>query len=156
MDMVLPSTKAGPYVEDLKWLGKIKKRARSVYRDDSMLDISDCGEKVRQLIEEHVYATIPHVLVEPIDILSNKIEQKLDEIKSPEAKAAELEYAIKHEMRIKLDENPVLYTSVEERVVKLIKQRKSQQLSIEDMMEAMHEISGVMKNQKKESQERGS
>src|SRR5699024_10179776 len=72
MDMVLPSPKAGPYVEDLKWLGKIKKRARSVYRDDSMMDISDCGEKVRQLIEEHVYATTPHALVEPIDILSNK------------------------------------------------------------------------------------
>jgi len=155
MDMVLPSPKAGPYVEDLKWLGKIKKRARSVYRDDSMMDISDCGEKVRQLIEEHVYATIPHVLVEPIDILSNKFEQKLDEIKSPEAKAAEMEHAIKHEIRIKLDENPVLYTSLKERLENLIEQRKSQQLSIEDMLEAMHEIRGVMQNQTKESAESG-
>src|SRR5690625_7955577 len=103
MDMVLPSTKAGPYVEDLKWLGKIKKRARSVYRDDSLMDISDCGEKVRQLIEEHVYATIPHVIVEPIDILSNMFEQKLDEMKSPETKASEMERAIKDEIRIKLD-----------------------------------------------------
>src|SRR5690625_7752363 len=97
-----------------------------------MMDISDCGEKVRQLIEEHVYATTPHVLVEPIDILSNKFEQKLDEIKSPEAKAAEMEHAIKHEIRIKLDENPVLYTSLKERLENLIEQRKSQQLSIED------------------------
>ena len=142
-------------MEDLKWLGKINKRARSVYRDDSMMDISDCGEKVRQLIEEHVYATTPHVLVEPIDILSNKFEQKLDEIKSPEARAAEMEHAIKHEIRIKLDENPVLYTSLKERLEELIEQRKSRQLSIEDMPEAMYEIRGVMQNQTKESAESG-
>src|SRR5699024_12196155 len=96
-----------------------------------------------------------HVLVEPIDILSNKFEQKLDEIKSPEAKAAEMEHAIKHEIRIKLDENPVLYTSLKERLEELIEQRKSRQLSIEDMLEAMHEIRGVMQNQTKESAESG-
>lgn len=151
MDMVLPNPKAKPYVDDLKWLGKIRKLAKSRYHVDHGMDISDCGEKVRQLIEEHVYATTPHILVEAIDILSNKFEQKLDEIKSPEAKAAEMEHAIKHEIRVKLDENPVLYTSLKERLEELIEQRKEKQLTIEDMLESMHGMMHEMRNNANES-----
>lgn len=151
MDMVLPNPKAKPYVDDLKWLGKVRKLAKSRYHVQHGMDISDCGEKVRQLIEEHVYATTPHILVEPIDILSNKFEQRLDEIKSPEAKAAEMEHAIKHEIRMKLDENPVLYTSLKERLEELIEQRKEKQLTIEDMLEAMHGMMHEMRNNAQES-----
>lgn len=155
MDMVLPNPKAKPYVEDLKWLGKIRKLAKSRYHVEQGMDISDCGEKVRGLIEEHVYATTPHVLVEPIDMLSNRFEQKLDEVKSPEAKAAEMEHAIKHEIRIKLDENPVLYTSLKERLEELIEKRKERQLTIEEMLEEYRDMIHEMRNNADESKEHG-
>ncbi|SFE02553.1 type I restriction enzyme, R subunit [Lentibacillus persicus] len=54
MDMVLPNPKAEPYIDDLKWLGKIRKLAKSRYHVEAGMDISDCGEKVKQLIEEHI------------------------------------------------------------------------------------------------------
>ncbi|WP_163527844.1 type I restriction endonuclease subunit R [Halobacillus ihumii] len=155
MDMVMPNPKAKPYLEDLRWLGKVRKLAKSRYHIEEGMDISDCGEKVRQLIEEHVYATTPEVLFEPIDILSNRFEEKLDEIKTPESKAAEMEHALKHEIRIKLEENPVLYTSLKERLEELIERRKERQMTIEELLEEYRDMIHEMRNNAEESKEHG-
>ncbi|WP_163536358.1 type I restriction endonuclease subunit R [Gracilibacillus sp. YIM 98692] len=156
MDMVMPSPKAKAYVDDLKWLGKIRKLAKSrYYIDDGTMDISDCGGKVRELIEEYVYASTPEILFEPVNILTNQFDEKLDELKTPEAKAAEMEHAIKHEIRIKLDENPVKYTSIRERLEQLIQQRKLRQLTIEELLEEYQSIREEMINIDRESQSFG-
>ncbi|WP_018923565.1 type I restriction endonuclease subunit R [Salsuginibacillus kocurii] len=156
MDMIMPSPKAKAYVDDLKWLGKIRKLAKSrYYVDDGTMDISDCGGKVRELIEEYVYASTPEVLFEPVNILTNKFDEKLDELKTPEAKAAEMEHAIKNEIRIKLDENPVKYTSLRERLEELIEQRKARQLTIEELLEEYQAVREEMINMEQESQSYG-
>ena len=67
--MLLPDTRALPYVDDLRWLGKIRGSARARYRDQS-LDISDCGAKVRKLIEEVVVAEGIQLLVKEVSIFS--------------------------------------------------------------------------------------
>nr|WP_275583420.1 type I restriction enzyme endonuclease domain-containing protein [Bacillus pakistanensis] len=121
IDIVMLSQIAKAYVDDLKWLVKIRKLAKSrYYGDDGTMDISDCGGKIRELIEEYVYPSTPEILFEPVNILTSKFDEKLDELKTSEAKAAEMEHAIKHESRIKLDENPVKYTSIKERLEQLI------------------------------------
>lgn len=156
MDMVMPSPKAQPYLDDLKWLGKIRKLAKSrYYVDDGTMDISDCGGKVRELIEEYVYASTPEILFEPVNILTSKFEEKLDELKTPDAKAAEMEHAIKHEIRIKLEENPVKYTSIKERLEQLIEQRKARQLTIEELLEEYHAMREEMRHMERESQSFG-
>ncbi|MDQ0160020.1 type I restriction endonuclease subunit R [Alkalibacillus salilacus] len=156
MDMIMPSPRAKPYVDDLKWLGKVRKLAKSRYHvDDGAMDISDCGGKVRELIEEYVYASTPEVLVEPVNILTNQFDEKLDELKSPEAKAAEMEHAIKHEIRVKLDENPVKYTSIKERLEELIEKRKERQMTIEELLEELHAFREELINMDEESQQYG-
>lgn len=156
MDMVMPSPKARAYVDDLRWLGKIRKLAKSrYYIDDGTMDISDCGGKVRELIEEYVYASTPEILFEPVNILTSRFEEKLDEIKTPEAKAAEMEHAIKHEIRIKLEENPVKYTSLKERLEMLIEQRKARQLTIEELLEEYHAMREEMMDMEQESHSYG-
>ncbi|MCT2534780.1 type I restriction endonuclease subunit R [Aquibacillus koreensis] len=155
MDMIMPSPKARPYLDDLKWLGKIRKLAKSRYHIEDGMDISDCGGKVRELIEEYIYASTPEILFEPINILSNKFDEKLDEIKTPEAKAAEMEHAIKHEIRIKLEENPVKYTSLKERLEQLIEQRKARQMTIEELLEEYQAMREEMINMEKESESFG-
>lgn len=62
MDMVMPDPKALPYYGDLKWLGKVRQTARARFQDPRM-DISDCGEKVRKLIEEAIVAAGIEILV---------------------------------------------------------------------------------------------
>ncbi|KAA9023567.1 type I restriction endonuclease subunit R [Niallia endozanthoxylica] len=154
MDMILPSPKAKPYLNDLKFLGKVRQLAKSRYREDSM-DISDCGEKVKELIEEYLFVSNIEVMHDPIDILSNKFEQQLEKATTPEAKAAEMEHAIKHEIKIKIEENPVLYTSLRERLEALIQRRKDRQLTIEELLEEYREMVQEMRNTAQKSQEHG-
>lgn len=156
MDMIMPSPQAKPFIDDLKWLGKVRKHAKSrYYIDDGTMDISDTGGKVRELIEEYVYATSPKILFEPVSILSHQFDEKLDAIKEPEAKAAEMEHAIKHEIRVKFDENPVKYTSLKERLELLIEQRKERQLEFEDLFETYQEMREELTNLDQESQSYG-
>ncbi|MEH6995882.1 type I restriction endonuclease subunit R [Neobacillus drentensis] len=154
MDMILPSPKGKPYLNDLRFLGKVRQLAKSRYREDSM-DISDCGQKVKELIEEYLFATSIEVLHEPIDILSNKFEKRLEETTTPEAKAAEMEHAIRHEIKVKIDENPVLYTSLKERLEELIQRRKDRQMTIEELLEEYREMVQEMRNTAQKSQEHG-
>ncbi|WML26278.1 type I restriction endonuclease subunit R [Neobacillus sp. OS1-33] len=154
MDMILPSPKAKSYLNDLKFLGKVRQLAKSRYREDN-LDISDCGQKVKELIEEYLFATNIEVIHEPIDILSNKFEKRLEEATTPEAKAAEMEHAIRHEIKVKIDENPVLYTSLKERLEELIKKRKDRQVTIEELLQEYREMVKEIRNTVQKSLEHG-
>ncbi|MED1285736.1 type I restriction endonuclease subunit R [Bacillus mycoides] len=154
MDMVMPSPKAQDYIADLKFLGKVRQAAKSRYRVDGM-DISDCGEKVKQLIEEHLAAVGINVVHEPIDILSNRFEKQIEETKTPEGKAAEMEHAIRHEIRVKLEENPVYYTSLKERLEELLQRRKDRQMDIDELLEEYRNIVNDMRNTAQKGEEQG-
>ncbi|MDA2261058.1 type I restriction endonuclease subunit R [Bacillus cereus group sp. Bc200] len=154
MDMVMPSPKAHDYIADLKFLGKVRQAAKSRYRVDGM-DISDCGEKVKQLIEEHLAAVGIDVVHEPIDILSNRFEKQIDETKTPEGKAAEMEHAIRHEIRVKMEENPVYYTSLKERLEELLQRRRDRQMDIDELLEEYRNMVNDMRNTAQKGEEQG-
>jgi type I restriction enzyme, R subunit len=155
MDMVMPSPIAHDFVGDLKFLGKIRQAAKSRYRIIDGMDISDCGEKVKQLIEEHLAAVGIDVVHEPIDILSNRFEKQLEETKTPEGKAAEMEHAIRHEIRVKIEENPVYYTSLKERLEELLQRRKDRQIDIDELLKEYQDMVKDMQNTAKKSEEQG-
>ncbi|RKH29779.1 type I restriction endonuclease subunit R [Corallococcus sp. CA041A] len=127
LDMLLPDPRALPYVDDLRWLGKIRGAARARYRDPG-LDISDAGAKVRKLIEDVVVAEGIQLLVKEVSIFSKDFEEKIAALKSPEAKASEMEHAIRHEIHVKLEENPAFYRSLRERLEELIEERKQERI----------------------------
>ncbi|GGH68663.1 type I deoxyribonuclease HsdR [Paenibacillus silvae] len=153
MDMVMPNPLAQPYVNDLGFLGKVRQAAKSRYKVEGM-DISDLGEKVRQLIADHLSASNVEILHDPIDILSSKFESHVNQFQG-EAKASEMEHAIKHEIRIKLEENPVYYTSLRERLKKIIDARKQKQMDIFEMMKKMQDIIDDMRNTAKQGESLG-
>ncbi|MEH7057551.1 type I restriction endonuclease subunit R [Bacillus wiedmannii] len=154
MDMVMPSPKAHDYIADLKFLGKVRQAAKSRYRVDGM-DISDCGEKVKLLIEGHLAAVGINVVHEPIDILSNRFEKQIEETKTPEGKAAEMEHAIRHEIRVKLEENPVYYTSLKERLEELLQRRKDRQMNIDELLAEYRNMVNDMRNTVQKGEEQG-
>jgi type I restriction enzyme R subunit len=119
MDMLLPDPGALRYKQDLKWLGRIRIRARNRYRDDQ-LSLDGCSEKVRKLIEEHIVVDGITQLIEPTSIFSKKFDEEIERLSSPEARASEIEHAIKHEITVKLDENPVFYETLSERLRRII------------------------------------
>ncbi|WP_369799548.1 type I restriction endonuclease subunit R [Methanosarcina sp. Kolksee] len=133
MDMLLPDPKALDYLQDLKWLGEIRMTARNRYRD-SLLSLEDCSEKVRKIIEDHIKVKDIIQLHEPTSIYSADFEKELEKLSSAEAKASEIEHAIKHEISVKCDENPVFYTSIKEMLEQIIEDTRKQRIdSIEKL-----------------------
>jgi type I restriction enzyme, R subunit len=119
MDIILPDTSATPFLYDLKRLGKIAIGARNLYRDEQ-LDISGAGEKVRELIEEHVYSTGVDPKIPPVDLLAANYEEALNQHKTPRAKASEIENAIKAHIKINIEEDPEYYKKLSERLEDII------------------------------------
>ncbi len=127
LDMLLPDARALPYVGDARWLGKIRATAAAKYRD-SKIDISDCGAKVRTLIEEAVIAEGIQILVKQVSLFAPEFEDKLKALKSDEARASEMEHALKSEIHVKLEENPAFFMSLRERLEQIIADRKAKRI----------------------------
>jgi len=133
MDVVLPDASAKPFLGDLKRLGKIAHGARNLYRDEQ-LDISGAGEKVRQLIEEHIYSTGVNPKIAPIDLLAQDFKAKLDEHKSDRSKASEVENAIKDHIKVNLEQDPEYYEALSKRLGEIIKQNEEKWDSLVQML----------------------
>lgn len=133
LDMMLPDPRALPYVSDAKWLGKIRASAGARYRDGKV-DISDSGAKVRKLIEEAVSADGIQILVERVSLFTPEFEKKLEVLKTDDARASEMEHAIKDEIHVKLEEDPAFYTSLRQRLEKLIAERKAKRIDAAEQL----------------------
>jgi len=154
LDMLLPDPRALPYVADAKWLGKIRAAAKARYRDET-LNISDCGAKVRQLIEESVIADGIQILVKEVSIFSKDFETKVDRLTSPEAKASEMEHAIRHEIHVKLEENPAFYGSLRERLEQLIADKKADRIDAAKQLELLRELATEIRGEAKAAADAG-
>ncbi len=127
MDMLLPDPRALEFGGDLGWLGKIRQAAKARYRDET-LDIRDCGDKVRRLIEEAVIADGVQVLVKEVSLFGADFDEKIRALKSHEARASEMEHAIRHEIHVKLEEDPAYFQSLRERLEQIIADRKARRI----------------------------
>ena len=144
LDMMLPDPRALPYVADARWLGKIRATAAAKYRDDK-LDISDCGAKVRKLIEEAVVAEGIQVLVKQVSLFTPEFEDKLKALKSDDARASEMEHAIRHEIHVRLEENPVFFTSLRERLEQIIEDRKAKRIDAAQQLKLFEVLTKEMR-----------
>lgn len=146
LDMVLPDPAGLRYTRDLRWLSEVRAAARNRFRDDT-LDLSGCGEKVRKLIEEYIQSNGIHNLIEPVSIFSNKFDEAVEKLTTPEAKASEMEHAIRHEISIRLEENPVFYKSLKERLEALIEARRRARIDAVEQLKLLaalrEELRGV-------------
>jgi type I restriction enzyme R subunit len=142
MDMVLPDPKAleEPYVSDLKWLAWLRVTARRAHYQEPF-DPKDYGAKVGQIIARHLSAEGVEQLLAPRDILDPAFKQHLDSLSSTEAKAAEIEHAIRQEIHIHRDENPTAYASLWEQLEKIVNDRRQARVSAASALERMQEIS---------------
>lgn len=121
LDVVLPNPAATEFLPDLRRLGKIAIGARNLYRD-KQLDLTGAGEKVRELLEEHVRSTGIDPRIPPVDLLAADYKEKLEQHESPRARASEIEHAIKHYITVHVDQDPEYYKKLSERLEEIIRQ----------------------------------
>jgi type I restriction enzyme R subunit len=154
LDMMLPDPTALPYLGDARWLGKIRSAAAARFRD-STLDISDCGAKVKKLIEDAVVAEGIQILVQRVSLFTPEFEEKLQALKSDDAKASEMEHALKDEIHVKIDEDPAFYASLRERLEQIIEDRKAKRIDAAKQLELFQALAKDVKSHGEEAQKVG-
>ena len=154
MDMLLPDRRALAHHADLRWLGKIRGAARARYRDDR-LDLSDCGEKVRKLIADAVAGDGIQVLVKEVQLFSPEFEEKVEALRTDEAKASEMEHAIRHEISVRLEENPTFYQSLRERLEAIIEERRQERLAAAEQLSLLNSLREELKGEQTRAQDIG-
>ena len=121
LDLVLPRPEALPFVKDAKTLAFIYARARNRYREGMPVLGKSVGGKVRELIDEHVISLGIDPKIPPISITDAEFAEHVGKQASPRAKASEMEHAIRHHVRKHLDQDPVHYTKLSERLEEILR-----------------------------------
>ncbi|MEI8323851.1 MAG: N-6 DNA methylase [Betaproteobacteria bacterium] len=121
MDIVLPHASAQPYRVPAKRLGYILQVTKERYKDTS-LDLGDAGEKVKALINAHLISLGINPKLEPVELLAADFLEKLAAHagKNVEAKASEMEHALRKHCTVHHDEDPAFFKSLSAKVDALI------------------------------------
>lgn len=112
-------------MNDVKWLSYIRVAAKMRYNPETKLDIGDCGEKVKEIINEHLSSNGVIGWIEPITLFEDDFESKIKDQMSDEAVASSMEHAIKNAIHLKMDENPVYYMSLFEKLQQILDETKN-------------------------------
>jgi len=121
MDIILPNQAAHAYRVPAKRLGYVQRVARERYKDET-LKLGDAGQKVRDLINEHLISLGISPKVPPVELLAEDFIEKLNQhaAGNDEAKASEMEHAIRKHCTVHHDEDPAFYRSLSDKVEHLI------------------------------------
>jgi len=115
LDLVLPRPEGLPFSADAKHLAFIYARARNRYRDTPQLG-KDVGAKVRKLIDDHVISMGVDPRIPPTLLTDVEFETQIGREANDRAKASEMEHAIRAHIREHLDQDPVAYRKLSERL----------------------------------------
>lgn len=117
---------------------EIAKRVRRRYRDTGDFDPTLYGEKVRELIDEHMTSLGVDTILPPISITDPDYQSKVAKLSS-RARASEMEHAIRHHISLHMDEDPTRYRRLSERLEQILAEHEGnweqQAFALADFME---------------------
>jgi len=134
LDLVLPRPEGLPFTADAKALAYIHARARNRYRDTPVIG-KDVGAKVRRLIDEHVISLGIDPTIPPVALTDATFDMALMREPNDRARASEMEHAIRSHIRKHLDEDPVRYRKLSERLDQILKTLAGQWEQITDSLQ---------------------
>lgn len=121
--MVLPCPEALRDVADAALLAHIHDTACVVYREeDPDGGVLGGGAKVRALIAQYVDASGIQVKVPRIEVLDPNFRQEVGGYTSRRTQAAAMEHAARHFINVHMDEDPVYYRKLSEKLEDLLRQ----------------------------------
>lgn len=120
LDLVLPRPDGLPFVGDAAALGEVYARARNRYRTGLPQLGKAIGRKVQYLIDEHIISLGIDPRIPPIAITDASFADHVTKQVSDRAKASEMEHAVRHHIKKKLDEDPVHYQALSERLEEIL------------------------------------
>lgn len=141
LDIIMPHIAAHAYRIPAKRFGYIQRVAKERYKDES-LNLGDAGQKVRDLINEHLISLGINPKVPPVELLSENFLEQLNQhaAGNSEAKASEMEHAIRKHCTVHNDEDPAFYKSLSEKVEQLIEQYQDQWDKLAEELEKLRTV----------------
>jgi len=123
LNLILPHPAGHAYRGAARRFGYLLRMVKERYKDDS-LDIADAGEKVKALINEHLIDLGINPRIPPVELLSDDFMAQVQAHAQGdgEAKASEMEHAIRKHCTVHFDEDPAFYNRLSEKLEKLIQQ----------------------------------
>ena len=121
LDDVLPRPEALEFVNDAKQLAYIHALARNRYKDSPELG-KDVGNKVRKLIDDYMISLGINPKIPPVQLTDTDFDQHVNRQVGDRAKASEMEHAVRSHVRKHLDEDPVKYSKLSERLKEILDQ----------------------------------
>jgi type I restriction enzyme R subunit len=122
LNLILPNAAGHPYRSPAARFGYILRMTRERYKDTS-IDVEGAGEKVKALINEHLVDLGINPKIPPVELLSDDFVTEVNKHAkgNPEAKASEMEHAIRKHCTVHFDEDPAFYRRMSEKLDKLIR-----------------------------------
>jgi type I restriction enzyme R subunit len=125
VDKVLPRPDVKPYIPDARLFAEIQLRARRRYRiDDGEFDPSLYGEKVRELIDQHLESLGIEQLLPPVSLTADDFREKVAKLPGARARASEMEHAIRHHIEVNFGKDPHRYRLLSERLAEILRQHQ--------------------------------
>ncbi|SDY09952.1 type I restriction endonuclease subunit R [Nitrosomonas halophila] len=150
LDIILPHAAGQPYRVPAKRFGYILRVAKERYKDDT-LNLGDAGQKVRDLINEHLISLGINPKVPPVELLSADFIEQLNQHAgdNAEAKASEMEHAIRKHCTVHHDEDPAFYKSLSEKVEQLIGRYQDEWEQLAEELEKLRKVAAAGRQQGK-------
>ncbi|MFA7280136.1 MAG: HsdR family type I site-specific deoxyribonuclease [Sterolibacterium sp.] len=140
LNLILPNQAGHIYRGPARRFGYLLRMIKERYKDDS-LDIADAGEKVKALINEHLIDLGINPKIPPIELLSDDFIANVQKHAQgdPEAKASEMEHAIRKHCTVHFDEDPAFYKRLSEKLEKLIQEHQNNWQVLAEGYEALRQ-----------------
>lgn len=142
-EILMPDPLTNKYKDDVKYLSKIYQAVLNRFREK--MNLEGCGEKVRKIIAEYIEASGVKNIIKPISILDKDFDKQYQELKSSKSKASEIEQAINHTINVNIQDDPVYFESLKERLEKIIKTNKE---NWENMVKELEKMKDDIRNER--------
>ncbi len=125
LNLILPHRAGHPYRGPARRFGYLLRMAKERYKDDSV-NVADAGAKVAALINEHLVSMGIDPKIPPIELLSDDFVETVEGHAqgNVEAKASEMEHAIRKHCTIHFDEDPAFYRKLSEKLESLLQKHE--------------------------------
>jgi type I restriction enzyme R subunit len=133
LNLILPNPEGHPYRGSARRFGYLLRMVKERYKDDS-LDITGAGEKVKALINEHLIDLGINPKIPPVELLSDDFISRVQQHSNgnDEAKASEMEHAMRKHCTVHFNEDPAFYAKLSEKLERLIEQHRDSWKSLAD------------------------
>ncbi len=140
LNLILPHADGHRYRVPARRFGYLLRMVKERYKDDS-IDIAGAGAKVKALINEHLVELGIDPKIPPVELLADDFLEHVRKHSGgdPEAKASEMEHAIRKHCTVHFDEDPAFYKRLSEKLEQLIRKYHDNWEALAEEYEALRE-----------------